>query len=259
MQTQGGLISKKQGKSKRMKRLRQTFMKWAIFTFSLAVCQHQNKNGATLKNGILALSEEVISIIIGPHMQLFITLTLHGEGGWKNRQAHTCYLCPGIAILLSELSFKSGPSARPLLQTVLSSCPWVPNTQPYQQNWAQQEPLIRMTSGMPWTVELCHPHDSRKPFQVLKILRVQDSATRTFRHLNLHGTGKLIGAEMAGVGTSAKDGENHSAFLSKFLLLSKRNEKSSRLGQKFKDKLAESKRSLSTFCDACWETAVIPI
>lgn len=109
-----------------------------------------------------------------------------------------------------------------------------------------------MTSGMPRTVELCHLHHSTKPFQVLKILRVQDPATLTFRHLNLHGTGKLIGAEMSGVGTSAKDGGNHSASLSKFLLLSKRNEKSSRLGQKFKDRLAESKYPLSAFHDTCY-------
>lgn len=105
---------------------------------------------------------------------------------------------------------------------------------------------------MPWTAELCHPHHSRKPFQVLKVLRVQDPATLTFRYLDLHGTGKLAGAEVSGVGTSAKDGENHSASLKKFLLLSKRNEKKSRLGQKFKDRLAESYFPLSAFCDTCY-------
>lgn len=109
-----------------------------------------------------------------------------------------------------------------------------------------------MTFGMPWTVELCHPQHSRKPFQVLKILRVQDPATLTFRHLDLHGTGKLIGAQVSEVGTSAKDGENCSASLSKFLLLSKRNEKSSRWGQKFKYRLVESKYPLSAFCDTCY-------
>lgn len=52
--------------------------------------------------------------------------------------------------------------------------------------------------------------------------------------------------------TSPKDGENHSASLSNFLLLSRRNEESSRLGQKFKDELAEPKPPQSTFCDTSY-------
>lgn len=49
------------------------------------------------------------------------------------------------------------------------------------------------------------------------------------------------------VETSPKDGQNHSASLIKFLLLSRRNKAGSRLGQKFKDELAEPKTPLSTF------------
>ena len=81
---------------------------------------------------------------------------------------------------------------------------------------------------------------------------MQEPATLTFRHLDLYSAGKFIGAKVSEVETSLKDGENHSASLSKFLLLSKRNEASSRLGQKFKDELAEPKPPLSTFCDTSY-------
>lgn len=59
----------------------------------------------------MALSGEVISIIIGPHMQLYITLTPDGgEDERAGRHTHiNSVVC--IAIVLSEQSFNCGLSA----------------------------------------------------------------------------------------------------------------------------------------------------
>lgn len=87
--------------------------------------------------------------------------------------------------------------------------------------------------------------------KVLQILREQEPATLTFRHLDFCSAGKLR-AEVSEVETSPKDAENHSASLSKFLLLSERNEASSKLGQKFKGELTEPKPLLFAFCDTSY-------
>lgn len=78
-------------------------MKQAISTFliSLAACQHQNKDGATLKSGTLELPEEVISITIGPHTELYIALTLDGGRMKGDTGAHT--LPPSLTELRAKV------------------------------------------------------------------------------------------------------------------------------------------------------------